>query len=450
MIESAQDLARKYRSGELSPPVVIEDCLQRIDNLNPQLHAFTRVFHREARAAAEQAAADFAGGRDLGLLQGVPIAIKDLATTREAPSGAGTTFLQAYLGPVDALLVALLRAQGAVIIGKTTLTEGAFSVHHPDVPAPVNPWAPDYWTGVSSSGSGVAVAAGMAPLALGSDTGGSIRFPSACNHLVGHKPTFGAVSVEGCFPLAPSLDHMGPMARCVDDCEQMYRVIAQVKAEVRPSPLKRRLGVDFAGMEQLCEPPVRELMSRVIDDYRQLGFEIVDTPLPPEQSQLAGGWLQTTAAETARVHAPYRERHAADYGPVFSMVLELGEQMTAESLAPIEAARERFTRALEGLLDDLDALLCPVMPRPTPSHEEMAASGGDPEEIARSLAYTAPFDYSGHPALTLPAGFIGGVPAGYQLVGRRGDDLTLFDLGREHESRRQWSAEQPDAVSTTG
>ncbi len=443
MNATAESLARKYRSGELSPLAVVNDCLQRIDRANPELHAFICVFHESARSAAAQAATDFASGRDRGPLQGIPIAIKDLATTIEGPSGAGTIFLQDYLGSRDAELVARLRAQGAVIIGKTTMTEGAFSVHHPQIAAPVNPWKPGFWTGVSSSGSAVAVAAGLVPLALGSDTGGSIRFPCACNHLVGLMPTFGTVSVAGCFPLAPSLDHMGPMARCVNDCEQMYRVMAGLPSAMVQLPLQRRLGVDRGQIERVCTPRVNELMAEVMADYRSLGFELVDISLPVEQSELAAGWIQTVASETAGVHTPYQAAHAADYGPVFSFLLSLGSQVPPVVLASLDSASQRFTRAVDSALEGLDALLCPVMPAPALSMADMAARSPNPEEIARSLEYTAPFDYSGHPALTLPAGFIDGVPSGYQLVGKKGADLLLFEVARQHEGYRRWTDEHP-------
>ena len=189
-------------------------------------------------------------------------------------------------------------------------------------------------------------------------------------------------------------------------------------------------------------------MAGVMADYRAQGFELVDVDLPAEQDELAAGWIHTTAAEAARVHAPYRARHGSDYGPVFSLLLDLAAQVTPSMQASIESARLRFTAALDSALEGLDALLCPVMPAPALSNADMALQAPDPEAIARSLEYTAPFDYSGHPALTLPAGFIDGLPSGYQLVGRRGADLTLFEVSRRHEQLRRWSAEEPSLAIT--
>lgn len=437
-------LQARYRNGETTPLAQVEACLARIDELNPHLHAFVNVFHESALKAAQEISAAFQREETPGALAGIPIAIKDLATTEEAPSAAGTSFLQDYLAAGDAAVVAALRQAGAIIIGKTAMTEGAFSEHHPSIAAPVNPWSPAHWTGVSSSGSGVAVAAGMVPLALGSDTGGSIRFPSACNHLVGHKPTYGQVSSAGTFFLAESLDHLGPIGRTVADCEAMYRVMSGNAAALVPPVSKRRIGVDFRQLAQMCATGVQEAISRVIEQYREFGFEIVDINLPPQQMQLAAGWLESVAWETARIHAPYRARHREDYGEAFGLLLALSEYVTAEQLQSLQSAKTNFSGQLDVLLHIVDAIICPVMPDPAQTTDDMAGVASTPDAITRSLAYTAPFNYSGHPALTLPAGFIEGVPTAYQLIGPRNGDQLLFDIARLHEAQSSWQCQRPD------
>jgi amidase len=223
--------------------------------------------------------------------------------------------------------------------------------------------------------------------------------------------------------------------------------MAGVPPAVVQLSLQRRLGVDRGQIERICAPQVKELMAQVMEDYRSLGFELVDISLPAEQSELASGWIQTVAAETVRVHAPYQAAHAADYGPAFSFLLSLGSQVTPAVLASLDRTILRFTRAVDSALQGLDALLCPVMPAPALSVADMAARSPNPEEIARSLEYTAPFDYSGHPALTLPAGFIDGVPSGYQLVGKKGADLLLFEVARRHEGCRRWTDENPSLTA---
>jgi amidase len=438
MTWTATALSEKYRDGDCSPVIIVEDYLQQINRLNPHLHALNAVFAESAISAAHEAEAALETGDPTGPLLGIPIAIKDLATTREGQSSAGTNFLGDHLAVKDCELVERLRQEGAIIIGKTAMTEGAFSMHHPSVNAPVSPWSPAHWTGVSSSGSGVAVAAGLCPLALGSDTGGSIRLPSACNHLVGLKPTYGAVSDQGTVPLAASLDHLGPMGRSVDDCALMFDAMSGTKTDDGAGA--GRIGVDLALLESSCSNPVFNLMRAVIEEYGQLGFEIVDISLPQEQRELAAGWIATTANEAAAFHAPYQAAHGNEYGPAFRFLLDFANQVDDRVLRSLEATRGIFANGLDTILSELDALLCPVMP----DLDEMASRQPSPEAIAQSLLYTAPFNYSGHPALTLPAGFIDGVPSGYQLIGTRGGEANLLAIARSHESLKRWWEDEPD------
>jgi amidase len=437
----AMEIARDYRSNRTNPVAVVERCLELAEAYNNSCHAFVRLFPQQALEAARDAARRLqTAGAAAGPLCGIPIAIKDLACTREGPTAAGTTFLDQYLPARDAELVARLRSAGAIILGKTTMTEGAFSVHHPAVAAPVNPWAPGYWTGASSSGSAVAVAAGLCPLALGSDTGGSIRFPSANNHLVGLKPTFGAISTGDCFALSPRLDHMGPMARCVEDVAAMFTAMGGQLTQ--RSPLKRRLGIDRRQWEKTCDPMMAHALEQVAAQYEELGFELLPVDLPIELTRLAAGWLDTVAVEAAEVHAPYRERHRGDYGPAFSFLLEHARQVDPAALELLEIASTRFARRLDVILEGLDALLCPVTADPNqPPGTASGAPGA--EAITRSLLYTAPFDYSGHPALTLPAGFIGPAPAGYQLIGRHGEEASVLAVAREHQEACRWQETHP-------
>ena len=222
LVEAADGL----RSGELQSTQLLDAALARIDAHEPRLHAFAAQLRESARQQAERPDAEIAGGRWRGPLHGIPIAIKDLCFTTGVVTASGTTVMADFEPDFDATVVEKLDSAGAGIVGKTMLTEGATGEHHPDLTAPVNPWNPDYWTGVSSSGSGVAVAAGFCFGALGSDTGGSIRFPAAACGLTGIKPTWGRVSRYGVFPLSTSLDHMGPMTRSAADAAAMLQAIA--------------------------------------------------------------------------------------------------------------------------------------------------------------------------------------------------------------------------------
>ena len=223
---SLSDVTRRVKSGELTARAVADAMLARIERLQPDLGAYVTVLADRAREQAEALDARRERGEALGLLHGAPIALKDLLYTKGIPTSCGTTILADWCPEEDATIVARLEAAGAIVLGKVKLTEGAYGQHHPAVEPPKNPWNPERWTGVSSSGSGVAVAAGLAHGAIGTDTGGSIRFPSAACGLVGIKPSYGRVSRHGAFPLADSLDHVGPMTRSVEDAARMLQVMA--------------------------------------------------------------------------------------------------------------------------------------------------------------------------------------------------------------------------------
>ncbi len=220
------DVCRRMKSGELTSLHVTQTLLERISELDIELRSFVGVLSEAALASAERCDKDRHEGKPLGPLHGVPVAVKDLLFTRGIATASGTKVMENFVPDEDATVITRLKDAGAVIIGKTQLTEGAFGAHHPEVDPPRNPWNPEHWPGVSSSGSGVAVAAGLTFAALGSDTGGSIRFPSASCGLVGIKPTYGRVSRFGAFPLAESLDHIGPMTRCVEDAARVLQVLA--------------------------------------------------------------------------------------------------------------------------------------------------------------------------------------------------------------------------------
>ena len=218
-------LGAAFRRGELTSVEATRLILERINQL-AHLSAYALVTPELALSQAAMADSELARGIDRGPLHGVPIGIKDLCWTRGIPTGSGTTIWQDWRPDQDATVVTRLREAGAVMLGKLRMTEGAYGDHHPSLPAPLNPWDATLWTGASSTGSGVAVAAGLAFAAIGTDTGGSIRFPCACHGISGLKPSYGRVSRHGITPLAPSLDHVGPMARNSADLGAMFAAIA--------------------------------------------------------------------------------------------------------------------------------------------------------------------------------------------------------------------------------
>ena len=445
---SLTELVKRLKSGELTSAMVTEHMLARIAALNPQLRAYVTVTAEDAVSAAARLDQDRAGGKPLGALHGVPIALKDLLYTKGVPTSCGTKVLADWVPQEDATVVARLKDAGAVILGKVKLTEGAFSVHHPEVERPLNPWNVDHWTGVSSSGSGVAVAAGLAFAALGSDTGGSIRFPSASCGIVGIKPTYGRVSRHGAFPLADSLDHIGPMTRTVEDAARVLGVISgrDVKDPTSlgaPVPnyggdLEERIpglkvGVDWRYVETDVESSVVATVRSALAVLADLGAVVTEVELPP-CDELIGQWGVTTGVECAIAHEQFYPARKEDYGPALAGLIELGRSSSGMDYARLERIRERFRADLSALLDDIDLLIAPCMLAPPLPLDVMDQTTGDEEATRQFIAFTAPFDYSGHPTITLPAGLgDDGLPRAFQLIGRHLGEPTLVRAGYAYE-----------------
>ena len=455
---SLADTCRRIKSGEFTSVQVTEALLARIEALEGELRAFAMVTADEALKAAEAQDRKRRSGAPLGLLHGVPVAVKDLLETAGLATASGTRVMADFVPERDATVVRRLRDAGAVIVGKTQLTEGAFSTHHPQIDPPRNPWRLDHWPGVSSSGSGVAVAAGLAFGALGSDTGGSIRFPAAACGLVGVKPTYGRVSRHGAFPLAESLDHIGPMTRTVEDAARMLQAIAGADPEdatALPNPVPNyaaqldgpirglRLGVDWDYAASGVDEDVTAVVRSAVDHFRELGAEIIEVRMPPRYAVLVENWIRTCAVECAKAHAAWFPEQRAAYGPALAELLDLGASLSPDDYAEIEREREAFRGEFDELLTGVEALIAPAMPIPPPSLESVRTAIQGGTEQAALITFTAPFDYSGHPTVNLPTGlFDDGLPKSVQLIGRRLDETTLLRAAYALEQSLQFS-DQP-------
>ncbi len=446
---SLSEVCRRIKSGELTATAVTEHMLARLGATDDRYRAFVTVTASAARQRAAQLDAARANGEPLGALHGVPIALKDLLWTRGVKTSCGTRVLADWVPEEDATVVRRLHDAGAVVLGKVKLTEGAFSEHHPDVDPPRNAWREDLWSGVSSSGSGVAVSAGLAFGALGSDTGGSIRFPSTANGIVGIKPTYGRVSRHGAFPLAESLDHIGPMTRCVEDAARMLGVIAghdprdptsldsvvpNYGAAIGESVRGMRIGVDRGYVETGVAAQVVAALDDALGTLRELGAVIVDVKFPA-CADLISGWIATCGVETALAHAPFFPARRADYGAALTGLLDGGLAVPGTTYATLERARERFRSELEVLLHQVDLIATPAMVVPTPTLREMTQLLAD--GVAEFITFTAPTDYSGHPTITLPTGFTPDQrPMSFQLIGRLLGEPTLIRAGHAYEHAR--------------
>jgi amidase len=457
---SLADVASAIRSGALSAEAVTRHTLDRIAALEPQLHAF--AFVRVDQALAEARAADQrqARGERLGPLHGVPLAVKDLCAMAGTPTRAGGFFSTGFGARDTATVVARLQDAGAIIVGKLQLTEGAWGTHHPDVAIPVNPWVPARWSGSSSSGSGVSVAAGLCFGATGTDTAGSIRFPSACNHLVGLKPTWGRVSRHGVFPLSDTFDHVGPMARSVLDVALMFQAMAGadphdptslnepaedwVAAARSPSLKGVRVGLD-AAYALAVDPVTGEALQSAIARLKAGGAEIVPVHLPPVDDILARA-MTACFAEAVISHARSYPAERAKYGPAYVQLLEAGRATPATDYAAVAIWRREFRGALARLFASVDMLVAPVLPVPPLTVAEMAGfEGAPPVASAPLLRFTIPFNLAGVPTLTMPMGRMAdGTPLGFQLIGPSLSEAALLSAGAAYESASKFAELHPE------
>lgn len=451
---SLDEVARRLKARRLTSVEATKAILDRIDALDPKLKSYATVTAERALADAANCDAETAAGRSAGPLHGVPIAVKDLCNTAGVATAAGMAIYRDHVPTKDATVVARLKAAGAVILGKLQMTESAFGLHHPSIAPPLNPWNDAYWTGVSSSGSGVATAAGLCFASLGSDTGGSIRFPSTMNGLTGLKPTWGRVSRAGVFALAESLDHVGPMCRSALDAAIVLGVIAGADpddptASPRPVPdyagaigagIKgKRLGVptNLVGMDGDAE----RVLAGAVAAFEKAGALPVDVTLP-DFDEAARQWLPLCGVEAALAHEATYPSRRGEYGPDFARLVELGRGLSALELGRAQLVRARVTGEIERLLAPIDLLLMPVMGVAAPSLAFMAVR--NPDTIAARLRYTAPFDMSGHPTLTLPGGRTAdGVPVGFQLVGHAFDEAGLLAAGHLYQTSTDWHLGRP-------
>ena len=447
--QSLGDVCRQIKSGARSSVGVTEHQLERISALDGELKSFAMVLADDALAQAEALDAQKKRAEPLGALHGVPIGIKDLLYTKGIVTASGTKVMADFVPDYDATVVTRLKQAGAVILGKTQLTEGAFGSHHPDIESPRNPYDTAHWPGVSSSGSGVSVAAGMVYGALGSDTGGSIRFPSASCGLVGIKPTYGRVSRYGAFPLSETLDHIGPMTRTVEDAARLLGVIAgrdENDATSLHAPVPNYLnevesinglcvGVDWAYVSDGVDAVVVEGIRTIVTLLADLGATIVEVSMPREYHVLVEDWGVTCGVDCAKAHKEMFPAKAELYGPALTRLLEQGLAVDQAKYDELEVLRAQFRRGLDKVLSQVDLLISPCMTTLPPRLDVLESEGAsDGQGMAPFITFTAPFDYSGHPTLTLPIDTdVSGLPRSFQFIGPHLGEGLLIGAGLAYE-----------------
>ncbi|CAL78150.1 putative amidase [Bradyrhizobium sp. ORS 278] len=452
------DVGRKIQAKELSPVEVTKAMLERIEKLDGQLKSFAYVMADSAVADAAAAEKEIASGKIRGPLHGVPVAVKDLCWAKGAPAAHGMTIHRDFRPNEDATVVARLKAAGAVILGKLQQTEGAYADHHPKIDPPKNPWNADLWPGASSSGSGAATAAGLCFGSLGTDTGGSIRFPSAANGVTGLKPTWGRVSRYGAFELAATLDHIGPMARSAADCGAVLGVIAgQDPRDTTAVPLPVpdylaslsgdlrgvTIGIDRRWTSEGTDSDTANVLTEALRVAVDLGAQIKEINFPDSQAVI-DDWFPLCGIEAAVAHENTYPARKDEYGPGLAGLLDLGHQQSGMDYQKIVLRREAFRGAVRVLFETVDLLAVPAQAFAAPSLAKMATLGEDASLIGGLLRFTCPFDMTGSPTVTLPGGFAAnGGPVGFQFVGRHFDEAGLVRAGDAFQRATDWHKRHP-------
>lgn len=452
-------LSEALRSGAITSVALTELMLDRIARYDGSLHSYAAVAPEKALETARKADAEIKAGQWRGVLHGIPLAVKDAFATVDIPTGFGSPVFAGQVLREESTATARLEAAGAVMLGKLTLTEGVYADHHPTIAPPVNPFGAGHWTGTSSSGSGVAVTAGLAYAALGTDTGGSIRLPSSCCGVVGIKPTWGRVSRHGVFPLANSLDHVGPMARSVADAAVLLGAIAgpdpsdptasqvpvddYLAAALSADVSGLTIGIDWTFIAAHATDEVVASIRAVVEVMQGLGARFAEVRFPDPDPVLRG-WAVQCAVECAMAHEATYPARKADYGERLSALLERGRAHSARDLAAALEDRRQFNGLIERLFATIDLLIVPGLPVAGPSLEYMASLGEDPAAILAIGPFTAPFDVCGYPTITMPCGQSSeGIPIGFQFVAKPFAEALLCRAGGAYQSETSFHRRRP-------
>ncbi len=453
------EIAALIEARELSPVELTNAMLDRIDAMDGHLKSYATVMSDHAVASARRAEQEIASGQYRGPIHGVPIAVKDLCFTDGVRTMGGSKVYANHVPDFDSTVVARLESAGAVLLGKLNLTEGAMGGYNPALQIPLNPWDNDRWAGSSSSGSGSATAAGLCFGSLGSDTGGSIRFPAAACGIVGLKPTWGRVSRYGVLALAESLDHVGPMTRSSADAAIVLQAIAGYDSN-DPTSLSDpvpdmlagigggveglRIGLDEHHVSDEVDPELTQAVLDGVKVLEGLGAEIVNIEMPDVDKYLPA-WPVLCSAEAVAAHRENYPSRRDDYGPWFRGWLDMGAGKSAADYAEANNMRAECNGLVREAFRDIDVMACPSTTGPAYPVTPEALYG--PMDSRRGTAfqrYTVPYDFNGAPTLSVPCGLSAdGLPLSLQFVGKRLSEPLLCRVGHAYEEATEWHRLNP-------
>jgi aspartyl-tRNA(Asn)/glutamyl-tRNA(Gln) amidotransferase subunit A len=451
---SIAEMGRQLRAGSITAEMLARDALARVTARDGALHAFVLVTEERALADARRADEERKSGRDRGPFHGIPYALKDIYDTAGIRTTCHSKLRLHNVPKEDSVAAARLRDAGGVLLGKLATHEFAIGGPSFDLPFPParNPWNPAHVTGGSSSGSATAIGARMVRMAMGSDTGGSIRGPAAWCGTVGIKPTYGRVSRRGVFPLSWTLDHIGPLSRSVEDSAITLQVLAghdpqdtasadvpvpDYSADLEKGVAGLRIGIprDFFATAPAITWDVTAGIDRTISQLREAGAVVEDVQLPDYALFSAVGRV-IMMAEAFAIHESDMQTRLLDYGEITAGRFILGAAITAADFIHALRARRELTDAVNGALSHYDALLTLSALNTAPRFDQPTDSLSSASPIQ-----TIPFNVTGHPAMSVPTGLgANGLPIGVQIVGRPFDEPMVFRIGRAIEKLSGWES----------
>lgn len=457
---NALDIAAGVQAGEISAREVVDRALAQAEKVQDRFRSFITIAAEGARKQADDVAARIKQGAKLPLA-GVPFAVKDLIDTAGLPTTCGSKVFAQRMATTDAPVVRRLQAAGGIMLGKLNMHECAFGFtgENPTFGDCRNPWDSTRIPGGSSSGSATAIALGICPLTLGSDTGGSIRMPAALCGLVGLKPTYGRVSRAGVLPLSWTMDHVGPLARTAAEAALALRIMAGIDpadattshravpdygAEL-PARLRGvKIGVQHQWFFEALEPEVAAATTKALDQLSNLGARIVEVHLP-HLEEVVGAHRAVLFPEASSYHQPYLAERAGEYGEGIRSLLLSGLFFPAVDYLKAQRARAVIRQAWAKVFNEIDCLLTPTTPVVATKFGQQTATlpGGEKPLVRAYLDLTLPFNFTGHPAVSVPCGFSpNGLPIGMQLVGKPFGESMILRVAHQYQRDTDWHTRQ--------
>lgn len=457
------EAAAQLRRRKVSPVELAQQALSRIEELNPRLNAFITITAERALREAKAAEREIRRGRYRGLLHGIPITLKDNIWTKGVRTTAGSKILKDFVPCADADVAKRLSKAGAVLLGKTNLHEFAYGIttENPHYGTAHNPWDAQCMAGGSSGGSAVAVAAGMGFASVGTDTGGSLRIPPSFCGVVGFKPTFGCVSCNGVVPLAVTLDHVGPIARTVEDAAIMLDAICDCEKpagtfyrglQAASRTKKRHAGFHLGWPRDYYFSRVNEEVKRTVEDaaqqFEKMGARIEEVSLPHVEESTEPS-TQIALAEASEYHESqgYFPARAADYGEDVRGRLQMGSAIRAVDYLKAQEVREQVREDFRKAFMRVDAIIAPTTPVAAPRIGTNTVTIGRESQAVRGalVRLNRPGNFTGFPVISIPCGFTrSGLPIGMSLHGSEWGEAKLFGIAFAYEQATEWHLQHPN------